>query len=284
MENDLLIDDTDDEETDTEVLAAAFLDDPSVVIPEEKPEPVVKLDASDIGKTIADALSGATTAQTASFRALAKEFISAQPKPDAPKATREQIAARNQQIANALIDTTGDVDVLEILRGFVKPMLDEGIQDTLRTVRPEADNLAASQGERLINDFRRDSGSDVNEKLRSKYLAEIDKLVPESRYAAIASATPAQRKAFFEEIEDRAYAKAHRAFIGSTPPRGQSGSSVGGVSKGNAAQQALSALSKEDQRDAMRFAKAFAKGKGFAEGTSEYIKVYNSKLQDYAEG
>jgi hypothetical protein len=283
MENDLLLDD-EDVESDEEVLAAAFLSDPSVVIPEEKPEPIVKLDASDIGKTIADALSGATTAQTASFRALAQEFISAQPKADAPKITREQIAARNQQIANALIDTTGDVDVLEILRGFVKPMLDEGIASTLRTVRPEADNLAASQGERLINDFRRDSGSDVHEKLRSKYLAEIDKLVPESKYAAIASATPAQRKAFFEEIEDRAYAKAHRTFIKDTPPRGQAGSSVGGVNKGNAAQQALSALSKEDQRDAMRFAKAFAKGKGFAEGTSEYIKVYNAKLQDYAEG
>jgi hypothetical protein len=215
---------------------------------------------------------------------LAQEFISAQPKATAAPISKADIAARNQQIANALIDTTGDVDVLALLQSFVKPMLDEGIASTLRTVRPEADNLAASQGERLINDFRRDSGSDVHEKLRSKYLAEIDKLVPESKYAAIASATPAQRKAFFEEIEDRAYAKAHRTFIKDTPPRGQAGSSVGGVSKGNAAQQALSALSKEDQRDAMRFAKAFAKGKGFAEGTSEYIKVYNAKLQDYAEG
>jgi hypothetical protein len=283
MENDLLLDD-EDVESDEEVLAAAFLSDPSIVIPEEKPEPVVKLDASDIGKTIADALSGATSAQTASFRALAQEFISAQPKATAAPISKADIAARNQQIANALIDTTGDVDVLALLQSFVKPMLDEGIASTLRTVRPEADNLAASQGERLINDFRRDSGSDVHEKLRSKYLAEIDKLVPESKYAAIASATPAQRKAFFEEIEDRAYAKAHRTFIKDTPPRGQAGSSVGGVSKGNAAQQALSALSKEDQRDAMRFAKAFAKGKGFAEGTSEYIKVYNAKLQDYAEG
>jgi hypothetical protein len=48
MENDLLLDD-EDVESDEEVLAAAFLSDPSIVIPEEKPEPVVKLDASDIG-------------------------------------------------------------------------------------------------------------------------------------------------------------------------------------------------------------------------------------------
>jgi hypothetical protein len=283
MENDLLLDD-DIEESDEDVLSAAFLDDPSVVIPEVKAEPVVKLDASDIGKTIADALSGATTAQTASFRALAQEFISAQPKADAPQITREQIAARNQQIANALIDTTGDVDVLEVLRGFVKPMLDAGIADTLRSVSPRADNVVSAQGERLVDDFKRNSGSDVNEKLRSKYLAEIDKLIPEDQLLQIPQLTPAQRKEFFADVEDRAYARAHRAFINTAPPRGQAGSSVGGVNKGNAAQQALSALSKEDQRDAMRFAKAFAKGKGFAEGTSEYIKVYNSKLQDYAEG
>jgi hypothetical protein len=283
MENDLLLDD-EDQESDEEVLSAAFLSDPSVVIPEEKPEPVVKLDASDIGKTIADALKGQSADNISTLRTLAAEFISAQPKADAPKITREQIAARNQQIANALIDTTGDVDVLEVLRGFVKPMLDQGIADTLKTVRPEADNLAASQGERLINDFRRDSGSDVNEKLRSKYLAEIDKLVPESKYAAIASATPAQRKAFFEEIEDRAYAKAHRAFINTSTPRGQATSSVGGTSKGNAAQQALSAMAPEDQRKGIRLAAAFARSKGFKEGTSEYIKVYNAKLQDYAEG
>jgi hypothetical protein len=283
MENDLLLDD-EDQESDEEVLSAAFLSDPSVVIPEEKPEPVVKLDASDMGKTIADALSGATAAQTAAFRSLAQEFISAQPKAAAAPISKSDIAARNQQIANALIDTTGDVDVLALLQSFVKPMLDEGIQNTLRSVSPRADNVVSAQGERLVDDFKRNSGADVNDKLRPKYLAEIDKLIPEEQLLQIPQLTPAQRKAFFLDVEERAYARSHRAFINSSAPRGQAASSVGGTSKGNAAQQALSALSKEDQREAMRFAKAFAKGKGFAEGTSDYVQVYNAKLQDYAEG
>jgi hypothetical protein len=283
MDNDLLLDDDSDDETDQDLLAAEFLSDPSVVVPEEKPEPVVKLDASDIGKTIADALKGQSSDNIASLRTLAAEFMSNQPKADAPKMTREQIAARNMQISNALIDTTGDIDVLEVLRGFVKPMLDEGIASTLRTVRPEADNLAAGQGERLVRDFKRDIKDSVNEKLYSKYEAEIDKLVPESKYAAIASATPAQRKAFFEEIEDRSHGRVYKAALNSTTPRGQSAGSVGGTSK-NKLQDALAALPKEEQREGARMAKSFARAKGLVEGTPEYIKAYNAKLQDYVEG
>jgi len=283
MDNEFLLDDDSDDESDTDVLAAEFLSDPSALLVEDKPEPVVKLDTSDMGKTIADALSGATATQTAAFRALAQEFISAQPKATAAPISKADIAARNQQIANAFLDTSGDTDVLELIRGFVKPMLDEGIASTLRTVRPEADNLAAGQGERLVRDFKRDIKDSVNEKLYSKYEAEIDKLVPDSQYAGLAAASPARRKAFFEEIEDRVHGRVYKAALNDKTPRGQSAGSVGGVSK-NKLQDALSALPKEEQREGARMAKAFARSKGLVEGTPEYIKAFNTKLQDYVEG
>ena len=41
---------------------------------------------------------------------------------------------------------------------------------------------------------------------------------------------------------------------------------------------------REAQREGARMAKAFTKSKGLVEGTPEYIKAYNAKLQDYVEG
>src|ERR1700677_252778 len=108
LEIDDLDDDTEGEVDDSAVVDTSFLAEPDAPADPAAVKPVeVRLDSSGIGKTIADALSGAPPAQTAPFRSLAQEFISSQPKPDAPKATREQIASRNATIQAALMDTTG---------------------------------------------------------------------------------------------------------------------------------------------------------------------------------
>jgi hypothetical protein len=283
MENELFIDD--EEEIDEELpVGEGFLPEADAPPKEGTVAPVeVKLDAAGIGQTIADALSGATAAQTAAFRGLAQEFISTQPKPAAPVKTKEQIAARNTQLQALLMDTTGDVDIEEQIRAIIRPVVEDGIQGTLRGIRPEADNLSAGQGERFVSDFKRDIKAGVNEKLFTKYEAEIDKLVPEGRYGAIAQATPAQRKAFFEEIRERADGRVYRAALSDRTPRGQVTGSGGGGGK-SPLQQAYNALPKEEQREGQRLAKAFCRAAGLKEGSPEFTKAFNSKLQDYVEG
>lgn len=278
-----LDDDGDDDTADDTAVDNALLADLDAPKDDVKAPIEFKLDSSDLGRTISDALSGANAEQTATIRALAQEFISSQSKPDAPKATREQIASRNATIQAALMDTTGDVDLLETIKGLVRPVIEESISGTLRDVRPQADNLSASQGERLVRDFKRDIRDSVNEKLYSRYEAEIDKLIPESKLALIAQATPKARKEFFEEIEERTHGRVYRAALNDKTPRGQNTGSGGG-GKGNQLQQAFNSLPREEQREADKLAKAFARAKGLVVGSKEYQAAYSTKVQDYIEG
>jgi hypothetical protein len=271
-------------------------DDPGAYdfLTEEKPIPTapatsvdVKVDTTAIGETIADALKGGTEAQTAAFRSLAKEFIDSQPRPAAPTKTKEQIASRNAQLQALLMDTSGDVDIEETIKGLIKPMFESEIEGTISRIRPQAENIASGQGSALVRDFKRSFKDEnivagVNDKLWDRYNAEIDKLIPPEHYTEIASWSKKRQDDHFAAIGERAYARVMRAAqtAKTAPSVTAGGGGAGGSSK---LETALRALPRAEQREAIRIGEAFARAKGFREGTKEWNKAKAQAVSDYME-
>lgn len=179
------------------------------------------------------------------------------------------------------MDTTGDVDIEAQIRNLIVPAIDERINGRVNESQSGADNFAVLNGERVVKDFKRELK--VNEKLRARYEAEIDKLIPTTSYAWLATLPSQERQQFLEAIDERAYGRLGKASLNDKTPRGQVTGSGGGGGK-SPLQQAYNALPKEEQREGQRLAKAFCRAAGLKEGSPEFTKAFNSKLQDYVEG
>lgn len=247
---------------------------------DDKPAVNVSLDT----KAIADALSQQNDVTARTIREVGRELLGGlrQESQAAPKRTKEQIAARNLQIMAVLSDATGDVDIEEQIAGFMAPIIESRIKGAVDSVRPQADNVAIAQGERIVNDFRRDLKASVNEKAHGRFDKIMDELIPESLYSRLATATPAERKAFFAEKALMAKGKYYEEAVSEKAARGSATGNGGGGSRTPEELSFLS-LSKEDQREATRMAEAYCRREGLKSGTPEWNKMKAEKVKDWMD-
>lgn len=253
---------------------------------EEEEKPAVQekppvLDAALLGKTIADNLGGVTAQQSKALEGTLSTIaglLQSQHGGGTPKLSKEQIAARNAAIQAKLLDATGDVDLVEELKGLVAPAIRAEIEAEIAKVRPVASSSLEATGEEIAERFKAKAFKGLGP-LQDQAEEEFDKIVKPENYSWLASLSAADRKAQLDIVQERVQGRLYGRAIERKSARNVAGGSGGSAVTAKSGFQAkFDALPLKERRTILAFAEKSAKYAGLDPSVDK--KRYDAHVRD----
>lgn len=264
-----------EEEVDTSLYPEEVEDKP---VDDGKPP---ALDVKLLGETIAGALGGATERQSQAISGAVAQIagLLTQPKVEgAPKLSKEQIAARNAAIQARLLDATGDVDLVEELKGLVAPAIRAEIEAEIAKVRPTAQASLEATGEDIVDRAKARLFKGLGA-MQERAEEEFDKIVKPQNYSWLASLSAAERKEQLETVKERVLGRLYSSAIEKKTARNVAGGTSGAAPALKSSYQAkLDALPRAQQKAIVALAHKSAKQRGLDPEVD--AKKYNAYVRD----